>query len=326
MSKNSIVELDYFVDLQPREENFKEAVFKGLALSQKAISPKFFYDSKGSEIFDKICTTSDYYVTQIEVALLNKIHKEIRTFIKSGSAIMEYGCGSSVKIRALLSALPSPTNYIAIDISKSHLIATAKEVAADYPNISVGAICADFGEFIEWPKEVPIDSSRRVAFFPGSTIGNQTPSEAREFLNKVRFAVGSEGLFLVGVDLKKNIDVLNRAYNDSMGYTADFNSNLLYRMKKELNAELNMSKFSHHAFYNEILGRVEMHLVSDVQQNIRIDDSVFSFKKGESIHTENSYKYSIEEFIELAKKSGFGTLKYWNDNNKYFGIFLMQAI
>ncbi len=326
MSDEDNIGLNYFINLQPKEENFRDAVLKGLALPQKSIPPKFFYDVKGSEIFEKICTTSEYYVTKTEVTLLNKIQKEIETFVEPGSAVIEYGCGSSVKIRAFLSALPYPAHYIAIDISKTFLIATAKEIASDYSSISVGAVCADFGKRIEWPKEAPIDSSKRIAFFPGSTIGNQTPNEAGEFLNNVRYTVGPEGLLLVGVDLKKNIDVLNQAYNDSKGFTADFNLNLLQRMKRELNAELNISKFSHDAFYNETLGRVEMHLVSNIQQTIQISDKIFSFKQGESIHTENSYKYSIKEFIELAQESGFGTLKYWNDDSEYFGIFLMRVI
>lgn len=326
MNEEDIADLDYFVDLQPKKEDFHEAVLRGLSLPQKFISPKFFYDEKGSKIFDKVCEAPEYYVTRTEIAILNDIKKEIYSVVEPGSVVVEYGCGSSIKIKALLSALPDPSHYIAIDISKSHLIATAKEIASDYLNISVGAICADFLEPIDWPEKASLKSSKRLAFFPGSTIGNQIPSEAGQFMKYVRHMVGDEGFFLVGVDLKKDIKILDRAYNDAAGLTADFNCNLLHRMKNELDAELNISNFSHNAFYNEVLGRVEMHLVSDIQQMIRIDDVDFSFEKGESIHTENSYKYSKKEFAELAKKSGFGLLKSWSDVENFFCIYLMKAI
>jgi dimethylhistidine N-methyltransferase len=239
---------------------------------------------------------------------------------------VEYGCGSSIKIKALLAALPEPSQYIAIDISRSHLISTANEIALNYTNISVGAICADFMEPIDWPEKAYAESQNRLAFFPGSTIGNQTPSEAAGFLENVRQLVGDEGAFLVGVDLKKDSEILNRAYNDAEGCTADFNLNLLYRIKYELDADLEISRFSHKAFYNEKLGRVEMHLVSRSQQVISIDGVDFSFEKGESIHTESSHKYSKNDFVQLAEQSGFGVLKDWRDDNNLFSIYLMKAI
>ena len=239
---------------------------------------------------------------------------------------MEYGCGSSIKIKALLSALPEPSHYIAIDISKTHLISTAKEIASNYNNISVAAICADFMEPINWPERASFESLKRLAFFPGSTIGNLNPSEACQFLKHVRHLVGDEGSFLIGVDMKKDAEIFNRAYNDKEGHTADFNLNLLHRMKKELDADINISEFSHKAFYNEELGRVEMHLISDTKQGIKINNLEFSFEKGESIHTECSYKYSVMEFSELAKKSGFSVLKNWSDKRNYFGIYLLKAI
>jgi dimethylhistidine N-methyltransferase len=238
---------------------------------------------------------------------------------------VEYGCGSSIKIKALLSALPDPSHYIAIDISKSHLISTAKEIASNYNNISVAAICADFMEPIDWPERASFESLKRLAFFPGSTIGNLNPIEACQFLKYVRHLVGDEGTFLIGVDMKKDAEIFNRAYNDEEGHTADFNLNLLHRMKKELDADINISKFSHKAFYNEKLGRVEMHLISDAKQDIKINNIEFSFEKGESIHTECSYKYSVIEFSELAKKSGFSVLKNWSDKRNFFSIYLLKA-
>jgi len=327
MDDENIKDLDYFVDIQPKKKiEFYEAVLEGLSLPQKTISPKFFYDERGSKIFDKICDTPEYYVTRTEIALLNDIQEELNSLVEPGVAVAEYGCGSSIKIKALLSALPEPSHYIAIDISKSHLIATAKEIALDYSNISVGAICADFMEPIDWPESAYFESIKRFAFFPGSTVGNLQPSEAIQFLKYVRHLVGDEGTFLIGVDMKKDAGVFNQAYNDAEGHTADFNLNLLHRMKNELGADIDISKFSHKAFYNEKLGRVEMHLISDAEQVIKIDSLEFSFEKGESIHTECSYKYSISEFSELAKKSGFSLLKNWSDKRDFFSIYLMKAI
>ena len=327
MDDENIKDLDYFVDIQPKKKiEFYEAVLEGLSLPQKTISPKFLYDERGSKIFDKICDTPEYYVTRTEIALLNDIQEELNSLVEPGAAVAEYGCGSSIKIKALLSALPEPSHYIAIDISKSHLIATAKEIALDYSNISVGAICADFMEPIDWPESAYFESIKRFAFFPGSTVGNLQPSEAIQFLKYVRHLVGDEGTFLIGVDMKKDAGVFNQAYNDAEGHTADFNLNLLHRMKNELGADIDISKFSHKAFYNEKLGRVEMHLISDAEQVIKIDSLEFSFEKGESIHTECSYKYSISEFSELAKKSGFSLLKNWSDKRDFFSIYLMKAI
>ena len=327
MDDENIKNLDYFVDIQPKKKiEFYEAALEGLSLPQKTISPKFFYDERGSKIFDKICDTTEYYVTRTEIGLLNDIKEQLYSLVEPGSVVVEYGCGSSIKIKALLSALPEPLHYIAIDISKSHLILTAQEIASDYSNISVGAICADFMEPIDWPESANFDSSKRLAFFPGSTIGNLNPSQAIQFLKNARHLVGDDGTFLIGVDMKKDAGIFNQAYNDAEGHTADFNLNLLHRMKGELDAAINISEFSHKAFYNEKLGRVEMHLVSDIKQVIKIDSLEFSFEKGESIRTECSYKYSIKEFSELAKKSGFSLVKNWTDKKNIFGIYLMKAI
>ena len=327
MDEENIKDLDYFLDIQPKKKiEFYEAVVEGLSLPQKTISPKFFYDERGSKIFDKICDTQEYYLTRTEIALLNNIREELYSLVEPGSAVVEYGCGSSIKIKALLSALPEPSHYIAIDISKSHLIATAKEIASNYNDISVAAICADFMEPIDWPERASFESSKRLAFFPGPTIGNLNPSEASQFLKYVRHLVGDEGTFLIGVDMKKDAGVFNRAYNDAEGHTADFNLNLLYRMKNELDAVINIPEFSHKAFYNEKLGRVEMHLVSNIKQVIKIDSLEFLFEKEESIHTECSYKYSVSEFSELAKKSGFSVKKNWSDERNFFSIYLMKAI
>ena len=326
MSEEQIDGIDYFVDLQPETEDFLDAVLAGLALPQKAISPMFFYDAVGSKIFDNICEAPEYYVTRTEIALMGDIQAELNDLVAPGSIVVEYGCGSSLKIRALLSALKSPAEYLAIDISKSHLIATVKEIAADYSEIRVGAICADFSDALEWPRQATLDGAGRLAFFPGSTIGNQTPDEAIQFLTRVRHMVGDDGSLLIGVDLRKDIDVLNSAYNDVGGFTADFNLNLLHRMKSELGAEIDVSAFAHDAFYNEEVGRIEMHLVSQSEQILKINGKGFEFKKGETIHTENSYKYSIEGFVELAGEARFGAVKSWTDKQNFFSIHYLKAI
>ena len=326
MSEEKIEGIDYFVDLQPETDDFLSTVLDGLSQSQKTIPPKFFYDAIGSKIFDKICEAPEYYVTRTEIALMKEIGEEINSLVEPKSIVVEYGCGSSLKIRALLSALPDSAEYLAIDISKSHLILTIKEIAADYPNLRVGAICADFSDALDWPEQARSEHDQRLAFFPGSTIGNQTPKEALEFLTRLRHMVGDQGSLLIGVDLKKNTEVLNSAYNDAAGYTAEFNLNLLQRMKKELDAELDISNFEHDAFYNEELGRIEMHLISQLDQTIQVGGQNFEFKKGETIHTENSYKYSIEEFSELAQKSGFVPVKAWTDADNLFSIHYMSAV
>jgi dimethylhistidine N-methyltransferase len=326
MKYDNVKQVKFFVDLEPEVNDFRMAVLDGLSKPQKLIPAKFFYDHKGSQIFDLICKTPEYYVTRVELGIMNDIQTEVRSLILPGTSVIEYGCGSSLKIRALLSALSEPAEYIAIEISKSHLIETATQIAIDYPDLSVGGICADFSQRVDWPQLAKKDQARRLAFFPGSTIGNQTPDEAGQFLHYIRHMVGDKGNLLIGVDLKKNPEILNRAYNDVAGHTADFNLNLLQRIKSELNGDLDISAFSHNAFYNDKLSRVEMHLVSKLNQSIQIDGQKFHFKVGETIHTENSYKYSQAEFINLAFKSGFDILKSWSDKNNYFAVYCLKAI
>jgi len=283
MDDENINDLDYFVDIQPKRKiEFYEAVLEGLSLPQKTISPKFFYDERGSKIFDKICDTPEYYLTRTEIALLNDIQEELFSLVEPGSVVVEYGCGSSLKIKALLSALPDPSHYIAIDISKSHLISTAKEIASNYNNISVAAICADFMEPIDWPEKASFESLKRLAFFPGSTIGNLSPSEASQFLKYVRHLVGDEGTFLIGVDMKKDAEVFTRAYNDAEGHTADFNLNLLHRMKKELDADINISEFSHKAFYNENLEELKCTLLVILSRLLKLIIKSFPLRKGKA--------------------------------------------
>ncbi|MDP6430196.1 MAG: L-histidine N(alpha)-methyltransferase [Rhodospirillales bacterium] len=310
------------LDFEPKAEDFAGAVIAGLSSDPKSIPPKFFYDQRGSDIFNRICETEEYYVTRTEVALLAEIGPEVGQLAGAGVSVIEYGCGSSDKIRALLDALSSPAEYWAIDISRAHLLQSAGEIGLDYPDLSVNAVCADFTGGLELPEEM---AGRRLAFFPGSTIGNQTPGEAEAFLTGVRGMVGDAGALLIGVDLIKDTDRLNRAYNDAAGHTADFNINLLCRMQVELGAELDLDGFRHRAFFNAEKSRIEMHLLSSRAQTIRVAGREFKFAEGETIHTENSYKYDIPGFAGLAGRAGFDVTKSWTDAEQLFAIHFLDA-
>jgi dimethylhistidine N-methyltransferase len=313
------------LDLKPRVEDFEAAVVAGLSQEPKAIAPKFFYDSRGSDFFNRICETPEYYVTRTELGMLDDLGSEIAALAGPAASVIEFGCGSADKIRRLLASLDAPADYVAIDISREHLLASAEEIAIENPDVNVSAICADFSEDFVLPDEFCDGSGRRLAFFPGSTIGNQTPEEAEQFLRLVRDTVGAGGALLIGVDLKKDEARLNAAYNDAAGETAGFNLNLLHRMRGELDAEIDPASFDHRAFYNATLGRIEMHLVSRGAQQVRVDGHSFAFADGETIHTECSYKYEIEEFAALARRAGFQVRRSWTDADHLFSIHFLEV-
>jgi dimethylhistidine N-methyltransferase len=315
----------HLLDLKPKVEDFEAAVVHGLSADPKAIPPKFFYDAKGSELFNAICDTPEYYVTRTELALLDRIGPEVAALAGPHASVIEFGCGSSDKIRKLLTLLDRPTDYVAIDISREQLLQSADEIAIEFEDVHVSAICADFAHRFQIPKGFCSGTGRRLAFFPGSTIGNQTPEEALEFLKIVHETVAPDGALLIGVDLRKDVARLNAAYNDSAGVTAAFNLNLLHRMKGELGAKIDPAAFTHHAFFNEALSRIEMHLVSQKVQTVRVNGSTFAFAKGESIHTECSYKYDIEQFRRLTEKAGFRPRHSWTDENRLFSIHFLEA-
>lgn len=313
------------LDLKPKVEDFQAAVVHGLSANPKAIPPKFFYDARGSELFNAICETPEYYVTRTELALLDKIGPEIAALTGPHASVIEFGCGSSEKIRKLLTLLDAPADYVAIDISREQLLQSADEIAIEFEDVHVSAICADFAHRFQIPKAFCSGEGRRLAFFPGSTIGNQTPEEALEFLKIVHETVAPAGALLIGVDLRKDVDRLNAAYNDADGVTAAFNLNLLHRMKAELGSDVDPQAFRHHAFFNEALSRIEMHLVSRRPQKVRVNGSTFAFTEGESIHTECSYKYDIGQFRALAEKAGFRPRHSWTDENRLFSIHFLEA-
>ncbi|MFP3943338.1 MAG: L-histidine N(alpha)-methyltransferase [Alphaproteobacteria bacterium] len=316
--------LDFFVDYEPPPADFLSDVLAGLAATPKYLAPKYFYDAEGSRLFDEICRTDEYYVTRTELALLDEIGPRLAEAVGPGAMVIEYGSGSAWKSRRLLDLLEAPEGYVAIDISRDHLIAATAEIAADYPRLAVGAICADFMSPIPLPEQLRGLGRRRLGFFPGSTIGNFTPEQAETFLVRVRGLLGPGGAFLVGVDLRKDTAILNRAYNDAAGHTAAFNLNLLRRMQGELGAELAPEDFGHLAFFNEEEGRIEMHLEALRDTEIRLAGERFTFVRGETIHTENSYKYTGPEFTALARRAGYETAESSADGKGLFSLHLLN--
>ena len=309
--------LESFDDLAPEPDDFLSEVLKGLREKPKTLPCKFFYDEIGSKLFDQICDLPEYYPTRTEVALLETTSPEIARCVGRNAYIIEYGCGSVRKIRPLLDALDSPVAYVAVDISREHLIASAETLAQDYPDVEVHAVCADFTK----PFTVKAHAdARRVGFFPGSTIGNFRRDDAERFLENAAGFLGSGGAMVIGIDLKKDEKILKAAYNDAQGVTAAFNMNLLDRINRELDADFDLSKFRHEAHYNEEAGRVEMHLYSVEDQVVHVNGRRFDFAGGESIHTENSHKYSVDDFREMARRAGFSPEQVWVDSEKLFSI------
>jgi dimethylhistidine N-methyltransferase len=300
---------------------FREDVLSGLAKNRRQIPPKYFYDQEGSRLFDAICQLPEYYPTRTEIGLLKRYGREMAQCVGEGSVLVEFGSGSSIKIRLLLEAL-QPAAYLPIDISREHLFQSAKQLAADYPAVMVQAICADYTGPLTLPEG--FINKQKAGFFPGSSIGNFELHEAHQFLQRIASLLGSGSGLLIGVDLKKDVDILTAAYNDSRGITAAFNLNLLRRINRELQGDFDLNSFEHRALYNVAKGRVEMHLVSCKDQVVTVGDHIFTFQTGESVHTENSYKYSIEEFQQLARAAGFQPQQVWCDEQGLFSVHYLS--
>ena len=308
-------------DLAPEQDDFLGAVLDGLGRPHKTLPCKFFYDETGSTLFDAICDQPEYYPTRTELGILAAAASEIADLAGRGGALVEYGSGSSLKTRLLLDALV-PAIYMPIDISREHMLAACHTLAQDYPALHLMAVCADYTRSFRLPPTA--SQNRRLAFFPGSSIGNFAPLEALRFLKQVAQQLsGGDGL-LIGVDLKKDPAVLNAAYNDAAGVTAAFNLNLLARCNRELGVDFDLDGFAHRAFYNAAAGRVEMHLESQREQTVTVAGQSFTFAAGERIHTENSYKYAITEFQQLATQAGFTSARCWFDDTKHFSVHLFR--
>lgn len=327
MKHQSLTDPIAFYDLRPENENFGDALHIGLSKSPKSLPCKFFYDRRGSELFDQICALEEYYVTRTETALLTENAREMASHMGQGCHLIEFGSGSSIKVNILLTAMRGCAAYTAIDISKEHLLAATSALARNHPDLHVTAVCADYTRPFDLPADIVEHDGAPVVFFPGSSIGNFTPGPAREFLAQTADLLRPrQGGLLIGADLKKDRSILRAAYNDSRGITAAFNLNLLVRANAELGADFDLSAFHHDAVYNEELGRIEMYLVSDRPQSVKIGDLSFSFAAGEAIHTENSHKYGVEEFQALARSAGFQPVKVWVDRNELFSVHFLRVI
>jgi dimethylhistidine N-methyltransferase len=313
-----------FHDLKPDAGGFLEDVLAGLARPQKELPPKYFYDERGCALFEEICRLPEYYPTRTEIALMQAYAAEMTRHLGPRCMVIEYGSGSGSKTRILIEAL-APVAYVPIDIAREQLRETAGEIARAFPRLAVTAVCADYLRPFALPEIDGLKAHRRVIYFPGSTIGNLTVPETAAFLGTARRLAGAGGGLLIGVDLKKDGARLNAAYNDAQGITSEFNLNLLARINRELGADFELAAFRHHAFYNDALGRIEMHLVSLKEQQVAIRGRAFRFHAGESIHTENSYKYSVAEFQDLARGAGCAPERCWTDPDRLFAVHYMTV-
>lgn len=314
-----------FYDYHPTLLNFQYEVLKGLALAQKKFPPQFFYhDQKGSDLFNQICELDEYYVTRTEIKILRENIEEITQIIGESCLLIEYGSGSVDKAYWLLDHLKQPFAYMPIDIAKGHLLDYGKTTAQRYPNLKIIAVNADYTNYITIP-EVVKNIENKVIFFAGSTIGNLDYPDAITLLKQSIHLLEGKGSLLIGVDLKKDPNILHSAYNDQKGITAQFNLHILENINQELNANFKLDQFAHYAFYNPYYGRIEMHLMSKIPQNIKVADRNFHFQAGETIHTENSYKYSQADFEFLVKESGFKIEKKWSDTQEYFALYYLTC-
>ena len=312
-----------FHDFAPEPESFRDCVIDGLSQRQKEIPCRFLYDERGSELFEAICETPEYYPTRTETAILADCARAIAALMGPHCQLVEFGSGSSRKVRLLLSAFDRPSSYVAIDISREALQQAADDVATLFPKIDVRAVCADYMAPLDLADIPEPKNGRRLGFFPGSTIGNLERPAAVEFLKCCRHVVGRDGAMLVGVDLKKDPRLLHAAYNDADGVTASFTMNLLTRMNRELDADFDLAKFVHDASYNPVEGKVEIFIRSLAEQVVTVAGKRFHFRRGEGIHTEDSCKYSVAEFQALASRAGFAPGRVWTDPAQLFSIHLL---
>lgn len=301
--------------------SLREDTLRGFSASPKWASPKHFYDQRGSELFEQICRQPEYYPTRVEESILARFAGEIAELVGPSASLIELGSGASHKVRLLLEAL-RPARYLGIDISAEFLRSSTHRLAVDYSWLDVHALCADYSRPLQLPTEIAWN--RPVAFFPGSSIGNFTPWQASHFLRNLHSLLPPGAGLLIGVDLVKEQRVLEAAYNDEAGVTAAFNLNLLRRIRNELDSDIDPATFAHRAFFNPGESRIEMHLVSLQAQTVRIEDQCFRFWCGETLHTENSYKYSIEGFRELAGGAGYQSVAVWTDPGQLFSVHYLQ--
>ena len=311
------------LDAGQSNREFLKDLQLALAVRPRSISPKYFYDASGSQLFDRICQLPEYYPTRTELSILSRHAGDIAAQIGSRAEIVEFGAGSLNKVRLLLDALEQPRRYLPIDISGDHLATSAWALRQDYPGLDVQPVVADYTQPLSLPMPRHGDG-QRVGFFPGSTIGNFTPDEVLHFLRSTARLLRG-GALLLGADLVKSPDVLHAAYNDTQGVTAAFNLNLLARANRELGTQFVLDQFDHSAFYNAPLRRIEMHLVSRCRQQVAVGGEFYELAQGDTLHTENSYKFTIDGLHELALCAGFTPGPVWTDPDQLFSVHWLNA-
>ena len=307
------------------KENFRDEVLDGLSKSPRQLPYKFFYDQRGAQLFQEICDLPEYYITRTEIEILRLHGADMAKALGPQVELIGLGTGAGTKTRILLEELHNPAVYVPIDISKEQLEKSSTRFREMFPTLQVLPVCVDYLE----PFELPLPrrlSSQSVIYFPGSTIGNFEPETASEFLARLVDLAGDGGGLLIGVDLQKDRDVLERAYNDAAGVTAQFNKNLLVRINRELEADFDLNRWQHHAIYSPSEGRIEIYLISDNEQTVHIGAREFQFRAGEEILTEYSYKHTIAGFIELARQAGFHFEQVWTDDARWFGVFYFTVL
>jgi dimethylhistidine N-methyltransferase len=315
-------------ELADGASSLREEALSGLRAERKTLHPKLFYDATGAALFERITTLDEYYLTRAELGILRAHVGEIVALAGPNCALIEYGSGAGVKIRLLLDAFADAgmpiASYVPIDISQEQLTAVASQLAAEYPGVPVHPVCADYTAPLQLP-DLP-QRARRIAFFPGSTIGNFHPAEAAAFLRRVRRTVAADGGLILGVDRRKDRQMLEAAYDDAGGVTAAFNRNVLARLNRELGADFDLSRFEHRAVFDDAASRVEMHLVSRDVQTVEICGERIAFEAGETIWTESSYKYDLRRLTELAQASGFRIERLWSDAGERFWVGFFAAV
>jgi L-histidine N-alpha-methyltransferase len=304
-----------------RQASFQRDVLGGLSGPQKSLPSKYFYDERGSRLFAEICTLEEYYLTRTECEILRRHLPELSGLLGARVRVIEPGAGSGIKTEMLLAALEAPASYVPIDVSDTALAGAVERLGRRFPGLEILPVVADFLEPFDLSERIGA-ARRDVVFFPGSTIGNLVPSDARRFLRSMVRATSPSAALVLGVDLKKEAWIVERAYNDVRGVTADFNLNLLRRINRELGADFRLDAFRHLAFYDAVRGRVEMHLVSDSSQRIHFPEATFGVEPGETILTEYSHKYSPAEFGELCRGAGLEIVRGWTDPRGWVGVYL----
>ena len=312
-------------DLQPDQESFLHDVISGLRSYPKRLPCKYFYDERGCQLFDRICELEEYYLTRTELTIMRQYSRQMARRIGPECMLIEFGSGSSVKTRILLDHLISPAAYVPVDIAREHLVTTAGGLCECYPNLNVLPVCADFTLHFELPDSVPA-CQRRIVYFPGSTIGNLNRSAMQCLMRWITMLVGPHGGLLIGIDLVKDVATLETAYNDQDGVTAEFNVNLLRRINRQLKADFVPEKFEHRAVYNQDEHRIEMSLTSLDEQVVNIGGEEFDFLLGESILTEYSHKYALNDFEATARECGLDLQKTWTDDRKMFGVLYLESV